>query len=335
MIAPRRLVLVPLAIALLVLVPSPSRAASGDVRSGTYYLELDGSNVGALRNAEGGDPQAEEIEERLGSGVAPNKHLGPVTYSEISLEIGAGMEPAVYDWLAAACDMKSPRRTGALVLAGYDFNVISRKEFRDALVSEVALPALDAASKDAAAFTVKLRPELVRYSKGGGSVSSSSATRQRPWQASNFRLEIPGLDCTRIRRIEPIRWTLKVAADRVGNQRDIRQEPAAGVDLSDLQITLPESSLDTWQDWAQQFMVQGQSSDTQEKSGDLVLLGSDLQSEIARIHFSGLGIKGLQIVKADTAGGLRNAQVAMYCERATLEWKGGTGAVMNVRVFGK
>lgn len=332
MTAARRIAPAILAAALLTLVTTQAPAASGGdlARPGTYYLELDGSAVGALRSAEGGDPQAEEITEQ-GSG---NKHLGAVRYSEISLEIGAGMEQATYDWLASACDFKSSRRSGALVLAGYDFSVIARKEFHDALVSEVALPALDAGSKDPAAFIVKLRPETVRLSKGAGSVSSSLASRQRPWQASNFRLEIPGLDCTRVRRIEPIRWTLGTAVDRTGQDRIGRLEPT-GANVSDLQITVSEASLDSWQDWAQQFMVQGNSGDAQEKSGDLVLLGTDLQSEIARIHLSGLGIKGIQTIKTDTPGAIRSGRASLYCERASLEWKGGTGTVMNVRVFGK
>ena len=136
------------------------------------------------------------------------------------------------------------------------------------------------------------------------------------------------------RRIEPIRWTTKVDQDQVGPQREGPLVKGSST-VSDLVITLSESSIDTWQDWAQQFIVQGNSGDGQEKSGDLVLLGSDLQSEIARIHLSGLGITGIETIPADTAGGMRSAKVTLYAEHGSLEWKGGTGAVMNVRVFGK
>jgi hypothetical protein len=174
----------------------------------------------------------------------------------------------------------------------------------------------------------------VRLSKGGGTVPSTLATKQRPWFCNAFRLEIPGLDCTRVRRIDPIRIGTKITRNESGEGRIGRNEPTATT-VSNLMITMPESSADTWQDWAQHFLVQGMSDDSQEKSGDLVLLGSDLQSEIARIHLSGLGIVGLERQKAESAGALRSVTATLYCERAALEWKGGGGAVLNVRAFGR
>lgn len=318
---------------LLLLIPRP--AASQDVRraasAGAFALELQGAPVGFLHGASGGDAKATTVIGG-GSGGFADKHPGQLQYSDLLLEVGTGMEPAVYAWIASAWEGKSTRMSGAVVLADYNFQVMARREFHDALLAETALPALDASSKDAAYITLRLAPASVRASKGGGSVPSALATKQRPWLASNFRLEIPGLDCTRVRRIEPFRVGTKIATDLRGADLRGSAEPGA-LQVSDLVVTLPEAYADTWQDWMQSFLVDGKSDE--EKSGDLVLLGTDLQSEVARVHLSGLGIISATHPPVETAGAIRNVVFTLYCERATLEWKGGTGAVMNVRVFGR
>jgi hypothetical protein len=326
-----------LALLFLGTVASPAAAAGDDTRrtyaGGAFALELQGAPAGFLRAASGGDAEGQVVTTGGGSSTVSNKHIASVRISDLVLEVGAGMEPAVYDWIAKAWDQKNERVSGAVVLADYNFNVMARREFQDALITETSLPALDASSKEPAFLTVKLAPELVRLSKAGGTVPSTLAAKQRPWLCSNFRLEIPGLDCARVKKIDPFRVGNKVTADNAGEERGRRLEPAA-FSVSDLVITMPESSAETWRDWAQSFLVEGKNDDGQEKSGELVLLGTDL-SEIARVHLSGLGIQSLRQEKAETANAIRNVVVTLYCERAALEWKGGTGAVMNVRVFGR
>lgn len=331
----RRLTAWTLTLAFFVL-PSVRARAGDDVRrayvGGTATLELQGSPVGFLRSASGGDLEGDVVTSPGSTGF--NKHISGIHVTDLVLEVGAGMEPAVYDWIAAAWDAKATRGSGAVAVADYNFNVIARKEFQDGLITETSLPALDAASKDPAFLTVRVAPERVRISKGGGTVPSTLATKQRPWQANSFRLEIPGLDCTRVRRIEPLRIGTRIARDEVGNVRTTANQPTA-TSVSDLVITMPEAYADTWRDWVQQFLVQGQYDDSQEKNGDLVLLGPDMQSEVARVHLYGLGISSLKQARAESADAIRNVTATLYCERAALEWKGGGGAVMNVRVFGR
>lgn len=327
-----------LAALLLGTLAGPARAAGEDVRrgyaAGSAILELQGTAAGVLRSASGGDPEGQVVTSSSGVSSVPNKHIASIRFTDLILEVGAGMEPAVYDWIAKAWDQKSERTSGAVVLADYSFNVQARREFQEGLITETSLPALDASSKEAAFLTVRIAPEAVRISKGGGTVPSTLATKQRPWLCSNFRLEIPGLDCTRVKKVEPIRVGIKAVAEHAGEERVGRLQPGA-YSVSDIVITLPESSADTWRSWMQQFLVEGKNDDGQEKSGDLVLLGADMQSEIARVHLSGLGIQTLQQERAGATSAIQNVVVTLYCERAALEWKGGTGAVLNVRAFGR
>jgi hypothetical protein len=151
---------------------------------------------------------------------------------------------------------------------------------------------------------------------------------------SNFRLEIAGLDCSHVRKIESFSVKQKVIVDAGGGERGGQKVPGA-LTVSDLVVTMPEMFAETWDTWAQAFLVEGRRDDSQEKIGDLVLLGSDGQSEIARVHLFGLGPLKVAHESPDSANQVRSVEATLYCERAAFEWKGGAGAVMNVRYFGK
>lgn len=318
--------------------PAPALAVDASTRTysaGQFVLELDGAQAGVLRSVEGGEAVGDVVTTSGSTGAFANKHVSTVKYSEFVIEAGTGMEAAFYDWITSFWDSKAARKSGAVLAVDYSSQVVARREFRDALLTETTLPALDAASKDPAFLTVRFVPEQVRMSKGGGSVPSmTTAKAQRPWTVSNFRLEIAGLDCSHVRKIESFSVKQKVAGNAVGEERLVQKEPGA-LTVSNLVVTIPEMFADTWDAWAQGFLVEGKSDDSQEKVGDLVLLGSDGQSEIARIHLFGLGLMKVAHESPDSANQVRTVVATVYCERAAFEWKGGAGAVMNVRYFGK
>jgi hypothetical protein len=333
----RRLVSLSLLAAALGIPPATALAQDASTRTysaGQFVLELDGAQVGVLRGVEGGEAVGDVVTSGSMGGFA-NKHIGGVKYSDFTLEVGTGMEAAFYDWITAFWDAKAVPKTGAVLTVDYNSQVVARREFQGALLTETILPTLDAASKDPAFITARFAPERVRMSKGGGSVPSmTTAKAQRPWSVSNFRLEITGLDCSHVRKIESFSVKQKVIVDAGGGERGGQKVPGA-LTVSDLVVTMPEMFAETWDTWAQAFLVEGRRDDSQEKIGDLVLLGSDGQSEIARVHLFGLGPLKVAHESPDSANQVRSVEATLYCERAAFEWKGGAGAVMNVRYFGK
>ena len=56
-----------------------------------------------------------------------------------------------------------------------------------------------------------------------------------------------------------------------------------------LTVTLPELSAATWQAWFDDFVVKGNNTDTQEKTGRLALLDGTLRERV-RIDLSNVGI---------------------------------------------
>jgi hypothetical protein len=97
---------------------------------------------------------------------------------------------------------------------------------------------------------------------------------------------------------------------------------APPVDFPDLRITLSEVSAQTWLDWHQSFVVDGENSDQAEKTGKIVLLSANLKDVLGEIRLFGLGIYRLAPKKQETgAEAVRRLVADLYCERMELSLK--------------
>jgi hypothetical protein len=295
--------------------------AAHSYASALFALELDGVQAGFLEATEGGEAYGDVIEETVGPDLVVRKHLAGVRYSDIAIECGAGMTNDIYTWIADMLGRKATRKSGAIVALDYTYTERRRMTFSQALVTEVAFPPLDAASKDSAHLAVKITPEFTQRSSGSGAKQGASVTKgtQKQWRQSNFRLTIDGLDCTRVSRIESLAVRQAVVEDAVGELRDYLKQPYA-VDVGDLVVTLPESHAQDWYAWHHDFVVQGNSSPPFEKTGKLQFLAANLKDVLIELTFKGLGIHRLAAERPEgaMATGISRVRASMYCEELTL-----------------
>ena len=94
------------------------------------------------------------VVEPAGPDGIQRKHLGAVRYTDIVLTCGIDMEKSFWSWLADTVAGKSSPRDGALRMLDFDRKERELATFTNAVVTEIGLPALDAASKDAFQLTV-------------------------------------------------------------------------------------------------------------------------------------------------------------------------------------
>src|SRR5215471_9046220 len=215
--------------------------------AGRYAIFLDSEMAGWLQSVEGGQAAGDAIAGRLGQYPIETKHIAGVKYEDITLSCGTGMSPHFYEWITATTNSQSFRKSGQIVTCDYDFKELSALDFSNAIMTEVGFPALDAASKDAAKMTIKIRPEWTRVNaRPGGSLPGMINTKaQKKWLPANFRLQIAGLDCTRVTKIEAITVKQKVVENPVGEARGY-QKGAANVEVSKLVFTLPEAQAESF-----------------------------------------------------------------------------------------
>lgn len=296
----------------------------GDIRSyvsGHFFFNLDGVKCGFIKKMGGGAISAEVVKEPYGGGYVVHKHIAQPKYEDISLDIGFSMSKAVYDWIAASWKMDYQRKNGSLVACDYKLDAKSEREFFNALVTETNIPACDGGSKDPTYMTLKFAPEYTRFKKASGKATAELKPEdQKMWLPSNFRLEIDGLDCTKVNKVDGISIKQKVQTDDIGDARDAMKE-AAIVEFPDLKITFAEVTAQPWLDYFDDFVIKGNCGQDKEKNGALVLLSPNRQDELLRINFFNLGIFKYNVDDAEAnKESIKRNTAEFYCERMELAY---------------
>ncbi|MGZ4381564.1 MAG: phage tail protein [Gaiellaceae bacterium] len=293
-------------------------AGTRSYAAGNYFFNLQGVKCGFLKAVAGGDVSAEVIEEKVGPDYFTKKHIGQPKYEDIELTIGFDMVQDVYEWIAASWKQNYARKDGSVVVTDQSLQAKSERQFFHALISEVTIPAMDASSKDAAYLTVKFSPEYTREVKAAGKLIMPKPAAQKRFLASSFRLEIDGLDCTKASKIDAFTVRQTVAADDVGDSRDVTKEPGK-LDFPNLRITLAESAAATWVAWFEDFVIKGNNDEASEKRGRIVFLTPNRQDELGRIELHNLGIFALRHPAPAAAEAVSRVVAELYCERMELQ----------------
>ena len=299
--------------------------ADGTAYSGARYtLELNGASMGFIGSFEGGNATSDVVIESPGSDGIAHKHLAGVKYEDIVLTCDATMSQPFYDWLAAALKGNVSYQNGAVVAYDYRLVEVRRLNFFNTLVSEVGFPALDASSKDAATLRVKLTPEYTRRdtSNAGKAAATQPRAQKSTWLPSNFRLNIDGLDCTRVNRIEAITITRPALQNAIGELRETQKTPSY-VQVPNLVLTLADNSNAAgFYNWHQSFVIEGNNGQNQEKNGTLQLLAANLKDAFFTLQFKNLGIFRLDPIQV-SGDAIARVQAEMYCDQILLT----TGAI--------
>ncbi len=305
-------------VAVLAMMPVASARAASEraYAGGSIALELGGANVGLASKAFGGEPIAEVISEQPGADRVVKKHLGPLGYEPIRVEAGTGMATGFYDWIRETLERRPAPRTGSLVALDFNFREVQRTNFFNALITEIAFPAVDASKKEPANIAVTFAPEAVRFAPGSGQPMSSvkqGPTAQKRLIPAYFRLRIDGIDCTRVATIDPVLVRQKVNFDAAGAGRPSgsRLLPTGILEISNLVVTLNEAGAASFYAWRDDFLASGNSADIRERNGTLEFLTPDLKTTLFVLTLKHVGIFSMG---AEQAGATRIVRAKMYVE---------------------
>ena len=291
------------------------------MHASSIALRLDEPKPGTtaiVHAASGGGITADVVSHASGNEHFARKQLGPVRYEDISVQVGSSMPSALFDWIAASWGATPKPRNGAIVRSDSTFSIRAERVFTGALIAETAFPALDAASSETGRLTIRMTPAstLPDTSPGGTLQPSFGKGVAKLWLASHFRLQVDGLDCTKVSRIEPfaVRRPIETVQGRGGGLR------AGTVEFPNLRVTVAASSAASWFDWHRDFVVDGNNGDTFERAGRISLLSPNL-TELARVELSGLGIFGLSTdpPTGGPADSIARVRADLYCERMALK----------------
>jgi len=281
--------------------------------AGKFAVELDGEMAGWLYSVEGGHATSDVV---TGGGLrGETKHIAGVKYEDIVLACGTGMSKAFYEWIMACADRRYIRKNGAIVVCDYNYKELSRLEFNNALMTEVAFPALDAASKDAAKMTIKISPEVTRMrtnAAGGAALRAQDSAIQKKWLPANFRLKIDRLDCSRVNKIEAI-----IIKQKVGRGTAYLMG-SPNPETSPMVITLPEAQAKPLYEW-HEASLNMRNAPANKRTGELEYLSEHMRETLFSLRFADLALAN--VTPERPQGGienLRGVKAEMYYERMQL-----------------
>ncbi len=287
----------------------------GDASGLLHLLEVDGANCGPALSVEGGWGSADVIEEPLGPVV--KKRPGPPRWGELELRLALPVARPVFEWITTSWRGDVRPRNLAVATVDLGGKVLHRREFRNAFLTATTIPTLDTSS-DPDVLALRLVSQTVRTTPPTGAVPLPTRPRLGPLYP---RLELPGLDCTHVARIDE--FTVRQAFRSVSADPRAPLEPGP-LSFPNLTLTLSSTSATDWQQWFENFVVKGYSDDTNEKTGTLTLLDERQQQGLVRIGLSNVGIFQLtgptyEVYSSPEGSRLMTRVVAgLYCERMEL-----------------
>jgi hypothetical protein len=293
-------------------------------------VSINGVAMTGVRAAQGGDIYADVLNDGgPGPGGAVPKHLGPVHYEDITLQV-APHSPVAQQIVRTMLAGNAQPVSGSILTSSFDLqNVLSDLQFTNALPVEFTLPALDGSSKDAGSFTIKLAPEMVRLGKGGGGASAGKGEigdKAKAWLTSNFRIEIDNLPANRVARVESLTVRNGAAASSGETAaRDGIKRVAGPLDLPLIRLSLSAADAPAWQTWFDDFVIQGKNDAAHEKNGAIVLLAPDLKTELLRFNLYNIGIARFAPEPRDAAAAAETVaryRAELYFERIELPGSG-------------
>jgi len=285
--------------------------------AGKFALDLDGQDAGWIMSVEGGLATSEVVTEKIGAEPFAKKHIGNVKYEDVKVTCGSGMSKVFWEWVESSMNLKYTRKNGAVIACDFNFNEVSRLNFFNALVTEIGFPALDAASKDAMKLNLSYKPEYTRnVGKAGGAPKATTKRDQNLWSPANFKIVAEGLNgsLSRCSKIEALAIKQKVSENPIGEMRDYECEPAS-MEIPNLVVTVAESHADEFYKWHEDFVINGNCGEKQEKNFAIQYLDQTRKTVLMELELMRCGIFKLTPDKVEAGmEAVRKVKCEMYVE---------------------
>jgi hypothetical protein len=300
---------------------SPALAASTRRVPGTTALRIEeagGPVVGFVSSASGGAISADVTVYQSGGDPFSQKQLGDLRYEDITVEVGVAMPGALFDWVAASWGPQPPSRDGALLALGHDFTIQREQPFDDALIAETTIPALDASTKSAGRVAVRITPRSLGLATSPGTKLQISLAKSphKSWLTSNFRFTIDGIDTKHVSRIEPL--SVRRAIDVQTSGGGSTTISPGRITFPDLRVRLSALSAAGWYAWHKDFVIDGNNTNADERTGAISFMAPDFKTELARIDLHGMGIVRVIPAPAGDQASAASVVADLYCERMQL-----------------
>jgi hypothetical protein len=284
--------------------------------AGRFVLDVDGWRVGFLKKFSGLAMEADIVSHDMGPQILQKKNVANIKWTPMKATVGIGMGKGMYDWIKSAFDMNYLTKNATFTAGDFNYKAQSQITAMNGLITGVTVPALSGDSKEAAYFDIEADFEQVRHAKGGGEdIRGNIGVKQKAWLCSNFRVEIDGLPCDRVAKVDSFTWKCSVTQDQVGIFREPTKHPAKVI-VPDLKLSISYADHDAWAKKAEDWFVKGKHLEGDELGGRIVFLDPNMKDELGEITLHNLGLKKFSD-EDSTANDekIKRFSVELYCEK--------------------
>jgi len=287
-----------------------------------FVLELDGKLAGRLFSVDGGTVRTQIIDEPIGLHNERIKHTSQFDLQPLVLICGTGMSQVFYKWIAGAFDGRGQQRmSGAVILLDQNSKPRARREFYNAIVVEVVLPALDSSQKDSAYMQVTIQPEQGRTDSTSETVDLGvyAARLAKNWYINGFRFQIEGLvtDSQHVTHIDSIDLKQGMKKMYTGQDRFPQIEPTK-VEFPNINFEVPATHGEGFLKWYNES-VKGNGTSVQPRSGSIEFLAPGSNTPYFGLGLNGVGPFSLQ------RQGANALRIGLYCDSMT--FRAGSAAI--------
>jgi hypothetical protein len=286
-----------------------------------FAFALDKADVGVIRSIEGGGVKVEATSYRYGVGHETWRQLAKPKFEAIKLQVGMAMSPPFYDWISKFFTGECVRKSGAIMAADFKYMERARREFVDAIISEITLPALNASDKNAAYMGVSIAPEKIVFKKGDGHVigPAEGMEKQKLWSCCNFNFTIDAFPdaCKRVTKVDAATIKMNVIEHHVGGQLE-PYKFGSRIDYPNLTFTVPESDFQPIIDLTQAYW--NEKKPPPNFNGHIDYLDNALKP-LATLQFTGANVVSVAPDRSDaTTEEMKMVKVELYTEGMTLSF---------------
>ncbi len=267
-------------------------------------LELDESEVaGFFRSVDGGGIKAEVLTYRAGGSAAILRQLSKPSHEDITIEVGMSMSPGFYKWIEAFFAGEVERKSGAIVAADFHYKERARREFYDALISEVKFPTLDATDNSPCTMSVTIAPENLRFERGSlrSLEPHVGSVEQKLWTPANFSFSIDHFEdaCRRVTKVEGFSLTQEILSYHAGNLREPLRVPGI-LEIPNLTFSVPE--VDAWPliEHFEKHVIDGEPQGAERLTGSITMHDHEGR-DLCTIELTGIDLADVAPDKSDAS----------------------------------
>jgi phage tail-like protein len=291
-----------------------------------FALELSGiEDLGMIRSIEGGGLKADVMTYQIGGTYERWRQLGKPKFEDIKLQIGTAMSEPFFKWIEDFFSGTCERKNGAIVAGDFYYKERARREFTDALITEMVFPKLDAADKNTVYMNVTLSVEDIVYKKGDAGKTldhKTNAESQKAWKACNFTFSIDGFadTCKRVTKVDSFTVKHTLLEYHSGGRRSAAKTPSA-IDFPQISFYLPEADVQPLTD---HFKKRGVKGEVPGRLHGQITTFDNQKSTKFTLDLYNMDIANIQPDKSDsTTEEIKNVKVDLYVERMAFKYEPG------------